>query len=131
MLSQDSYSTSRHYNSYDRYNTCSSVSVHPNIDLRHIWNLIGASRPKNLTRIFTGYWTDGISKKYVNPVVLAFNYIFEQWNLPKPDPCNKQNHVLTKSQIQNVHKFDKSKTYTCIKASTTGFTYFLLKPFVV
>jgi hypothetical protein len=26
---------------------------------------IGASRPKNLTRIFTGYWTDGFSKKYV------------------------------------------------------------------
>jgi hypothetical protein len=34
------------------------------------------SRPKNLTRIFTGYWTNGFSKKYVNPVVLAFMQVY-------------------------------------------------------
>jgi hypothetical protein len=41
-------------------------------------SLFKVSRPKNLTRIFTGYWTDGFSKKYVNltAVVLAFMEMF-------------------------------------------------------
>jgi hypothetical protein len=44
-----------------------------------------ASRPKNLTRIFTGDWTDGFSKKYVNLTAVRYLCFFpSHTGLTKP-----------------------------------------------